>query len=350
MLAGAASILLLVSLTKPVASAIDRVGGTRVTLTARPPDGSQPAPETLSRAQSVIRKRVMGLGFGEAQINAAGDTLTVTMPGQHQSDAANLGQVGRFNIRPVMSSLAANPQAMTGPNPAGAAVGALNGRDLTEQIALEKQWRQSTPRGIQFLALQFEATRCDKHDALADNDDPDLPLVTCSADHKSVYLLGPAIISGDHIHSARAEYDRATGRYGIDLQFDKPAESTWTQFAAAHSGQRVAYTVDTRVVSAPQTGAPAPDGKARIDGDLTAFTSESAHDLASTLDSGPLPVPFGVSAPESVAPKPGSTGLWHSRPPVGLVITAIGMVIILLSLQVYLYRPGRQRLSARRPT
>ena len=348
-LAGGASILLLISLTKPVASAIDRVGGTRLTLTARPPDGSQPASETLSQAQSVIRKRVIGLGVGEAQINAAGDTLTVTMPGQHQSGTANLGQVGRLNIRPVVNSLAANQQPMTGPSPAGAAVGALNGRGLAEQIALEKQWRQSISRGIQFLALQFEATRCDKPDALADNDDPDLPLVTCSADHKSVYLLGPAIISGDHIHAARAEYDRATGRYGIDLQFDNPAESTWTQFATGHSGQQVAYTVDTRVVSAPRSGPAAHDGTARIDSDPTAFTSESAHDLANTLNSGPLPVAFEVSTPQAVAPKPGAAGLWHSRAPVGLVITAIGLVIILLSLQVYFYRSGRQRLSAHRP-
>ncbi len=348
-LAGAASIFLLVSVTKPVASAIDRVGGTRVTLTARPPDGSQPAPETLSRAEDVIRKRVIGLGFGEAQVNAAGDTLTVTMPGQHQSDAANLGKAGRLSIRPMMHSLAAHSLPVTGHGPAGAAIGALNGRDLSERIANEKKLRQSTSQGIQFLALQFEAIRCDEPDILADNDDPALPLITCSADHKRVYLLGPAIISGDQIRTARAEYDRETGRYGIDLQFGNPAASTWTQFAAAHSGQQVAYTVDTRVVSAPPIGAPAPDGKARIDSDLTAFTSGSAHDLANTLNSGPLPVAFEVSTPEAVAPKPGAAGLWHSRPSIGLVITAIGVVVILLSLQVYLYRPGRQRLSARRP-
>ena len=77
--------------------------------------------------------------------------------------------------------------------------------------------------------------------------------------------------------------------------------------------------------------------------------SDAANLGGARLNSGPLPVAFEVSTPQVVGPNPGAAGLWHSRPPIGLVITAIGVVVILLSLQVYLYRPGTQRLSARRP-
>ena len=41
---------------------IDLQGGTRVTLTARTPDGSQPSRESLLQAQEIISSRVDGLG------------------------------------------------------------------------------------------------------------------------------------------------------------------------------------------------------------------------------------------------------------------------------------------------
>ncbi|MEJ7235662.1 hypothetical protein WL381_12255, partial [Staphylococcus epidermidis] len=58
--------------------------------------------------------------------------------------------------------------------------------ELAQRIADEKALRQSTQPQIQLLALQFQATRCDQQDVLAGNDDPNLPLVTCSKDHKEV--------------------------------------------------------------------------------------------------------------------------------------------------------------------
>ena len=67
----AASVFLLVSLGKPVVSAVDREGGTRVTLTARAPDGSPPSSDMLSQAEHVIGKRV-----SDARVSASGDTLT----------------------------------------------------------------------------------------------------------------------------------------------------------------------------------------------------------------------------------------------------------------------------------
>lgn len=337
-LATGASIFLLVSLSKPVVSAVDRLGGTRVTLTARTPDGSPPTAETLSQAQRVIGKRV-----SDAQVTSSGDTLTVTAPGQHQSFADNLGQVGRLNIRPVMHSIAANPMPMTGRHPFGAAPGGLNDRDVAGRIANEKAFRQSTSQMIQLLSLQFQATRCEAPDVLADNDDPSLPLVTCSADHKYSYVLGPSIISSNQVRTARSSFDEQDGRYVVDLQFDGTGASTWAQFAAAHRGSQVAYTLDTQVISAPRI-----ESSTHITSDLPAFTSDSARQLASTLQSGPLPIPFEASRSEAVAPKPGSAGLWQSRPPIGLVITAIGVVVILVCLQAYLYRPGIYRSLSRR--
>jgi preprotein translocase subunit SecD len=143
--------------------------------------------------------------------------------------------------------------------------------------------------------------------------------------------------------NGQIELDKQDGRYAVDLQFDGTAASTWAQFAAAHRGSQVAYTLDTQVISAPQI-----ESSAHITSDLTAFTSDSARQLASTLQSGPLPIPFEASKPETVSPKADSAGLWQTRPPLGLVITAIGLVVILLCLQAYLYRPGIYRYPSRR--
>jgi preprotein translocase subunit SecD len=41
---------------------IDLQGGTRVTLTARTPDGSKPTRDALNQAQQIISARVNGLG------------------------------------------------------------------------------------------------------------------------------------------------------------------------------------------------------------------------------------------------------------------------------------------------
>ena len=47
---------------------IDLQGGTRVTLTARTPDGSAPTREALTQAQEIISSRVNGLGVSGSEV------------------------------------------------------------------------------------------------------------------------------------------------------------------------------------------------------------------------------------------------------------------------------------------
>ena len=47
---------------------IDLQGGTRVTLTARTPDGSRPTREALDQAQQIISARVNGLGVSGSEV------------------------------------------------------------------------------------------------------------------------------------------------------------------------------------------------------------------------------------------------------------------------------------------
>jgi preprotein translocase subunit SecD len=100
--------------------------------------------------------------------------------------------------------------------------------DPAKAIADEKQLRQNTDQQIQLLGLQFQATRCDQDDALTGLDDPNLPLITCSADGEVVYLLDRSIIGGDQIRNATSGRDPPRG-FGAT----RPARGSDSSYAAS---------------------------------------------------------------------------------------------------------------------
>ena len=428
---------------------IDLQGGTRVTLTARTPDGSRPTREALSQAQQIISARVNGLGVSGSEVIVDGDNLVITVPGTDGNEARNLGQTARLYIRPVINALPVDSAGMQGgprlpaprgrlPNgraPGGPVPGGQPGlpapggqpgapapgapglnphaparrpggapapgdlpllpdqplvppqprpyphdapspaptppspapstatapappnapapstaaappeapllppiqpgppdprKDLAERIAKEREWRQSTNKGVQFLALQYEATRCFQEDILAGNDDPDLPLVTCDTQHKQAYLLAPSIISGDQIENASSGMDQHSGGYIVDLQFRSGAANTWADFTAAHIGTQTAFTLDSQVVSAPQIREAIPGGRTQITGGDPPFTASSARELANVLKYGSLPLSFESSEAQTVSATLGLTSL-HA----GLIAGAIGLGLVLLYSLLY---------------
>jgi len=401
---------------------IDLQGGTRVTLTARTPDGSAPTREALNQAQQIISARVNGLGVSGSEVIIDGSNLVITVPGNDSSEARNLGQTARLYIRPVIHVIPAQGQGQeppggappaapgmppgappaapgmppgvppgvpepgivpaepgapvsppspaeqappagapapqprpypqeppatpepTGPAPAapptpappppkpGAppAPGAPQPRDkqtLAQRIADEKQLRQSTDQQIQILALQFQATRCNDEDVLAGNDDPNLPLVTCSQDHKQVYLLDKAIIKGEQIKTADSGLDQQRGEYVVTLQFNDEASRIWADFTAANVGTQTAFVLDSQVVSAPEIQEAIPGGRTQITG---RFTADSARELANVLKYGSLPLSFESSEAETVS---ATLGLSSLR--AGLIAGAIGLAAVLLYSLLY---------------
>jgi preprotein translocase subunit SecD len=394
---------------------IDLQGGTRVTLTARTPDGSRPTREALSQAQQIISARVNGLGVSGSEVIVDGDNLVITVPGKDSSEARNLGQTARLYIRPVINALPAesgplprNPQlpgpharprlplgrhpggpVPGGPEPGGPVPGGAPGdlpmpgelplpggpapaaqprpypldppptpvkpaptpapappagpvpapgppgppdprMDLAERIAKQREWRQSTNQGVQFVALQVMATQCNQEDLLAGNDDPNLPLVTCDKDHKQAYLLAPSIISGDQIQDASSGLDQHSGGYVVDLQFKSGAGNTWADFTAAHIGTQTAFTLDSQVVSAPQIREAIPGGRTQITGGDPPFTSSSARQLANVLKYGSLPLSFESSEAQTVSATLGLTSLR-----AGLIAGLIGLALVLLYSLMY---------------
>jgi preprotein translocase subunit SecD len=371
---------------------IDLRGGTRVTLTARTPDGSRPSREALAQAQQIISARVNGLGVSGSEVVVDGDNLVITVPGNDGNEARNLGQTARLYIRPVIQVIPAQPAqepkpapqqppagappaaphapggpapgavpppAQPGaqprpypldptppPSPAPPAPGAPPAgeqpadlpappdprKDLADRIAAEKNWRQSTRQGIQYLALQYQATMCGKDDILAGNDDPNLPLVTCSTDHKAAYLLAPSIISGDQIQNATSGMNQRGIGYVVDVQFKPAAANVWADYTAAHVGEQTAFALDSQVVSAPRINEAIPGGRTQISGGDPPFTAGTARQLANVLKYGSLPLSFEASEAQTVSATLGLTSLR-----AGLIAGGIGLILVLL-YSLFYYR------------
>ena len=402
---------------------IDLQGGTRVTLTARTPDGSKPTREALDQAQQIISARVDGLGVSGSEVIIDGDNHVITGPGNDGTEARNLGQTARLFIRPVIGQpipveAIKNPPPAPGapgappgapgapgapPGPPGApgatpgtpgAPGAPPGaadapaappaeapaptpqapapqprpypleptpapepptppapgqpappgapgqtplpgppdprKDLAARIKFEKELRQSSNQNLLLLSVQYMAGRCDQEDVLAGNDDPNLPLVTCSQDKKYVYILDKSIISGDQIKTANSGFDQQGGAYVVDLEFKDEAAKTWGDFTAANIGTQTAFTLDSQVVSAPQIREAIPGGRTQISGGDPPFTVDSSKALANVLKYGSLPLSFESSEAETVSATLGLTSL-----KAGLIAGAIGIVMVLLYSLAY---------------
>jgi preprotein translocase subunit SecD len=405
---------------------IDLQGGTRVTLTARTPDGSPPTRDALMQAQQIIGDRVNGLGVSGSEVVIDGDNLVITVPGNDSSEARNLGQTARLYVRPVIHAIPAEGEQPAGAQPpqgapglpglpGGAGLPGLPGgaglpgapgqppliapaepeapivaptpgqpprpapaspapqprpfpeepapspspappstpapsspapspapsgtpppgqpntgntrADLAQRISDEKALRQSADQQIQLLALQFQATRCNDEDVLAGNDDPNLPLVTCSQDHTTVYLLDKSIINGEQIANATSGLDSQRGEYVVDLEFQGDATTIWADFTAANVGTQTAFTLDSEVVSAPQINEAIPGGRTQITG---SFNADSARELANVLKYGSLPLSFESSEAETVSATLGLTSLR-----AGLIAGAVGLALVLVYALVY---------------
>ncbi len=395
---------------------IDLQGGTRVTLTARTPDGSKPTRDALDQALQIISSRVNGLGVSGSEVVIDGDNLVITVPGNDGNEARNLGQTARLFIRPVIgqpipvdavkkpapgtpgavapgSPPAGNPGAPPGGVPGappggvpGAPPGGVPGappgaapvlpapaspapqprpfpleptptppvppgqptppsapgataplpgppdprKDLAARIKFEKELRQSDNQNLLLISVQYMAGRCDQEDVLAGNDDPNLPLVTCSQDQKYVYILDKSIISGDQIKDAVSGFDQQSGAYVVDLEFKDEAATTWGDFTAANIGTQTSFTLDSQVVSAPQIREAIPGGRTQISGGDPPFTVESSKQLANVLKYGSLPLSFESSEAETVSATLGLTSLR-----AGMIAGGIGLAMVLLYSLLY---------------
>ncbi|MFI6167100.1 protein translocase subunit SecD [Nocardia sp. NPDC051052] len=361
---------------------IDLQGGTRVTLTARTPDGGKPNQDSLKKAQDIIENRVNGLGVAGSEVVIDGDNLVITVPGDDGQQARALATTAKLYIRPVLTAVPAAQrgqaqQPAPGATPPGApgevppappgdappaapnapSVGApASGGEAVEPAPQQrvfpaqgptqppadpnltpqeqatkdmqdaKKIRQSADPTVQQAAMA--TLDCTKPDPLQGNDDPNLPLVACSTDGQEILLLDKSRIDGQEIKSASSGLNTQQARHEVYLEFKSGGSDAWATLTGEYVNKRVAFVLDTKVVSAPtvQQG-PQQGGRTQISGN---FTASSAKELANTLKYGSLPLSFQTSEAETVSATLGLSSL-----KAGLLAGAIGLAVVLLYCLAY---------------
>ena len=240
--------------------------GTRAIFATQTRDGSPPPPNAMAQALNDVEARLAGRGVSDAEIAAQGSNVVATFPGRNLDGDAlrNMfgpGETKMLYIRPLIHAMPVEAQAPlpTGAPPLPPSAQPLpqpGAGDPAERIANEKELRQSTDQQIQVLAMQFQSTRCDKDDVLAGHDDPNLPLITCSTDGRTVYLLDKSILGGEDVHDATAGFNSRLGQHLVSLEFDDNAARTWADFTSANVGTQTAFASTARSSALRRYGSP----------------------------------------------------------------------------------------------
>ncbi|MTD57098.1 protein translocase subunit SecD [Amycolatopsis pithecellobii] len=308
---------------------IDLQGGTRVTLTARTPDGSAPSKDSLNQARQIIEARVNGIGVSGTEVVLDGSNIVITVPGEQGDQAKKLGQTAKLGFRKVLDA-----QQTTVP-PAPAAPGADN--QTPQQIQQARATRQDpalvTGTGDSLAespaAKQALTTfACSAQDPLRGNDDPNAPLLACNQDGTEKYLLGPVFLQGTEIDNAVAS-PPAQNKPGwtVDLTFKSAGRQTWADFTTKNIQQRAAFVLDTQVVSAPTIQSAIVDGNTQISGQ---FTQQQTKDLADILKYGSLPLSFTSSDATTVSATLGLASL-----KAGLIAGGVGLALVFVYCLFY---------------
>lgn len=306
--------------------ALDLEGGTQIIMEAQVAEGQTVTDEQLNQAVAIIRQRVDSSGVAEAQVSTQGGTnIVVGIPGE--PDRATLERIqssAKLEFRPVLIAGIASPEDGS----VEPFVPESDESDFVEPInASDLAW--ITPA----LDAEFQTKNCFVLDLDGANvADPTKPLVVCSADGFTKYILGPVEVGGESITDATSglipgPQGVSTNEWGVFLEFDAAGTEAFrgvTERLIALEGVRnqFAIVLDGRVISAPRTLAAITDGRPQISGN---FTQESAGILADQLKFGALPIGFQVQSSETITATLGTTQLRS-----GLIAGGIGLLLVVV--------------------
>ena len=164
-------------------------------------------------------------------------------------------------------------------------------------------------------------------------DDPTQPLVSCSREGGSKYILAPAEVEGNQVSKASAILDNTNGNgWMVLLSFNGAGTNDFGKMTTRVTAlpaprNQAAIVLDGLVVSAPRINEAINSGSAQISG---SFTQTAATDLANKLKYGALPLALSVQEINQISPTLGSDQL-HA----GLLAGLIGLILVVLYSLLY---------------
>lgn len=339
---------------------LDLRGGSTITLTAANVTGEGTVdPASLELARTIIQQRIDGYGVGESEVTTSGDRqIVVSVPNVQKDDLVRLvGTTAQLYFRQVFkeeassstataeptASASAQPQESASANPTPTASSTGNKRPLpalpTPQPSPRPTAAASPAPSVDDMlkwtpsardTSEFDAFQCGQTSPTPDVTDQ--PLITCDQTKSYKYLLGPALISGEHVTRAQAAVPQNSVSYVVTLQFDTQGAADFEKVTGHLASQtspenQFGIVLDGKVISAPSVSKAIPGGQAQIEG---SFTQKTATDLANVLSYGALPLSFEISSVENVSAKLGGDQLQ-----AGIIAGLIGLGLVLLYSIMY---------------
>lgn len=244
---------------------------------------------------------------------------------------------------PSASPSQPSPSGSAAPSPSG------SGSAAVDPSAPVDQWKQlgftppTTPAALAAMPADRQAKLKAAIDAWPCNDTtkpldvPSKPMITCDQANQTKYLLGPVIVPGTEVKTARADPPGASpGKFSWTVSLDlKPkGQAAWADYTSKHNvtvspndiGNQVADTLDTKVIVA-STIQSTIAGTTEISGN---FDEASATNLANSLKYGALPLSFVQQSATSVSP---TLGIEQMK--AGLLAGGIGLFLVVIYSLLY---------------
>ncbi|WP_324652069.1 protein translocase subunit SecD [Georgenia sp. H159] len=369
--------------------ALDLEGGVQLILTPRlDPEAeggdAEITDEDIGQAIEIIRQRVDASGVAEAEITRQGGTnIVVGLPGNPDEATLDLvRQSAQLRFRPVLTMTDPTPidpeqeglptapeaDAEAGAPEEGATEGATpaptgdatqapdDAAEPTGEAIEEAAFRVADENGdgelsttpaiaptsnsdVNWITEQvvYDLYTLDCTDPAnlvggGTVDDAEQPLVTCSQDGLTKYVLGPVDVEGTQVESATSGLEVTaagvtTNNWVVNLEFNgegtqRFGEVSQRLISQAPPQNQFGIVLDGLVISAPRMNDPILDGRAQISG---SFTRDSANTLANQLNFGSLPLNFEVQSEEQIS---ATLGAEHLR--TGVVAGLIGLALVAL--------------------
>jgi preprotein translocase subunit SecD len=222
--------------------------------------------------------------------------------------------------------------------------------EATADVDEELKW-QDNPTGPE--VQQFNESSCTPDGVLVDADgepveivdDPNKPLVTCSAPEVAVgdepavpsskFLLSKSVIEGTELESASAGIPQGQFNWVVSLKIGGEGKEVFTKISrellcpgGGSECDLFAIVLDGQVISSPYMEGLITNGEAQISGN---FNETTATSLATSLKFGALPISFSDEAQiETIGPS-----LAGNQLSAGITAGLIGLALVMLYCLVY---------------
>ncbi len=300
---------------------LDLRGGSQLTLEVQPLNSSeQIKPDQLEAVQSVLDKRVNGLGVAESSLRTMGtNQLVLELPGEQEPSRAArvLGKTALLEFRAQKKDTKDEMQRLQ------------RIRSQIRSISFNKKTEDVLNREKQienlFRSLDINQTNL--------NDEQKIEKIRQKVNTEMVKLFEKSSLTGSDLLSAGRRQEQNLSSWEVTLSFNKEGGEKFAKLtkSIAGSDRLLGIILDGESISEASVGeqfkvAGITGGSATISGN---FNADSARELEVQLRGGSLPLPVKIIQVRTIGPTLGAENIHRSLMAAlfGLLLVAIFMII-----------------------